>query len=73
MGREQHPDEKTILVCPLGLGVVLYLQGFTGKLLLPEDCEGRQEIPSYFNLNFILRADSAQRAAVIHNTGKRFP
>lgn len=70
--RQQHPGETTILVCLLGWGLsfiwrILQEITFTWRLW-------RQAIiTSYFNLNFILRADSAQCAAVIHNNGKRFP
>lgn len=60
--RQQHPGERTILVCLLWR--ILQEITFTWWR--------QARITSYFNLNFILRADSAQCAAVIHKMGKGF-
>lgn len=70
--RWQHPDETTLLVSLLGWGLLLLCRILQGNNLYLNITKADKN-DFFFNLNSILKADSIQLAAVIHNTGKRLP
>jgi len=70
--RQQHPDKTTISVCLLGWGVFFLCRISQGNNLCLKIMKADKN-KFFFNLNSILKADSIQLAAVIHNTGKRLP
>lgn len=66
--RQQHPGVTTILGLSWDWGL-----SFLQEITFTWRSWRQERITSSFNLDFILRADSAQPAAVIQNNGKKFP